>query len=429
MSNKQKTSTKTSAKLPEESSTKLTTKTNITPNQTIKTSQDKSSKKSLPSVIQAFNKPLILGVTGAALALIVVGGIIMLAKSSGKSETAQVELPEEAWTKQYYTTIRALQDDNDLDYLADVTDIRGYFYQANDDREPTLVLTYEKDGKPHADTFQSNSAEKSAAHSNYVDSEVVLLYNLNDKTYDYYISIPIEGSEEVNYLRFGDMVSASASGAKHVIVNPENDDTAKDADGKEVTLTDFDKKFIIVEDSRPGVEFRKDFTEQELVNFLQQVSAAYEPRQSLIDKADSAVKEKIIALEQKQAQITKLKAAEKAKTNKEKQRPSGIKVGSDFVKFGRYKGSNMSSAEGNTLILNANGTASLSGNFGNSGTSDKYNYTYKIGTYDFTQDPYSSSVRDAILLYLSDGTMARALYVYNGKLHDGGVGIYEYVGE
>lgn len=89
----------------------------------------------------------------------------------------------------------------------------------------------------------------------------------------------------------------------------------------------------------------------------------------------------------------------------------------------------MSSAEGNTLILNANGTASLSGNFGNSGTSDKYNYTYKIGTYDFTQDPYSSSVRDAILLYLSDGTMARALYVYNGKLHDGGVGIYEYVGE
>ena len=109
----------------------------------------------------------------------------------------------------------------------------------------------------------------------------------------------------------------------------------------------------------------------------------------------------------------------------DKENPNVFKIGDYTVKCGTYKGED--AATGETLIVNSDGTAVLSANFGNG--IEEVKYTYKIEKHDFAQDISSSpSYEDAIVFYNADGSKAFGLCSFeNNTLSDGGIGFYRFV--
>ena len=76
-----------------------------------------------------------------------------------------------------------------------------------------------------------------------------------------------------------------------------------------------------------------------------------------------------------------------------------IQVGDSNIKYGTYKGE--AAVQGNTLVLKADGTATLNGK----------NYTYKVESHDFSQDSSAKVIKSALVFTGSDSF---SLYATNG---------------
>lgn len=76
-----------------------------------------------------------------------------------------------------------------------------------------------------------------------------------------------------------------------------------------------------------------------------------------------------------------------------------LRIGNKDIKFGKYEG--IDAATGDILIINKDKTATLNG--------EKYDYI--IDKHDFSQDPSTASILDAIVFKNSSGQTAFALYV------------------
>lgn len=95
----------------------------------------------------------------------------------------------------------------------------------------------------------------------------------------------------------------------------------------------------------------------------------------------------------------------------------GIQIGNYTIKYGTYKGEEATANQ--KLVINSDGTASFTANFGNG--FEEVSYTYKIEDHDFSQD-IVPSYEKAVVFYNLDGSRAFGYYpCEDNVLTNGGI--------
>ena len=222
-----------------------------------------------------------------------------------------------------------------------------------------MVINYQKDNQDYSNVYYI-SDDKVNVLINNEPSTVELLYNIQNKKYDYYShvknnnthkykTIAEQINERIQELEKGrNKTNEQVEETTEYTFSDETIEKVVDVNGKEISLNKFDETFIKPDIKQDTISYSYDLEEKDLKSKITKQIEEYTPVEKIINKkTQTEVDKKVEEVEKTKEEMAKAKeevakkeAEEKAKKEaeeRERQEREGFKVGSYTLKYGRYE--------------------------------------------------------------------------------------------
>ena len=359
-----------------------------------------------------------------------------------------------AWGDKYHMYLKnavadTQSDKNDVYGMPNnMEDTKIQFIETKENEPPKMAMTYKVDGNEYVNIYYINDDDTIGYMAYKQPSSLQLLYNIELKQYIWYIHIvdgnnhsykPVDSKvEEQNSTAYESSANVENVTSENVTTNNTNtttqdtvtkvetdadytfteeemkSDNKEVAEGETPTISKFEDTFVVpeIEDNRTSVDLHSTVEDKVLKEAVKSAVEGYKPEEKIItEEVKTQTEDTVSKLETKKEEIKKAEEEAKRKAEEEAARKAaeeaakGLKVGSYTIKYGTYV---MNENSAYKVVINADGTASVTLSDGNR-TYDK-KYTYKVGQHDFAQDISGPSYETAIIMYNSDGTTAFAYF-------------------
>ena len=233
---------------------------------------------------------------------------------------------EQEWANTYYNYIKEQNNEETGENKIQNNSKIG-FVNITEVENPVMIVEYKKEEKTYTDIYYI----KEGTVKNIIDlgiSDVELLYNINEKEYNWYTHKETDTSDE--YEKVSNQISEATKKAS------ENDETninvSKDkgytftkgekisvdtVDGDKISMPKFDTVFVKTDVEIDKVDYDKEMTDKELKNSITEEAKNYKNKDEIIsEEVKSNVTQKVGEVETKQQEMEKAKE-EKAKKEEE----------------------------------------------------------------------------------------------------------------
>ena len=348
------------------------------------------------------------------------------------------------WGDTYYSNLNEKIENGEY---SDATNEKMEFVQLEENQTPAMILNYENNSNKimEISVIDGENVVKTKKYQVESNEELSLdmLYNIETQEYNWFKhEIKTDGTENFTQLTQNDIEQElEATEDKKFEFKAEEMIEEEVQEGEIPAISKFDEKFVEPEVERKEIEvdLSSEIEEKEFKEKVSEAVKEFEENNSkTTEEAKEKTNEKLQELETKKEEIKKAeeekarleeearkkaeeeakKAAEEAAKKAAEEAAKGLKVGSNTVKYGTYKGKD--AATGETLILKSDGTAIYNGK----------TYKLTVGKDDFAQDISTAGhLKDAIILKSSSGELGLSLFVSSdGTLSDGDINNYTYSG-
>lgn len=295
------------------------------------------------------------------------------------------------------------------------------FIDLKEDSTPSMMVIYKESDKKKINIYRERKIN--TENSKYIinnsmtneenkEYDIQYIYNTELKENRWYLTDTTVDSKMISYSdiqKYFDRTDKkdnfnNITASEEEINKNSSYDFNKDEMQQNQEISKFEETFIpvdneLVEKLYPRFTVTTDMTEKEIKSAMKENIAKYNPtNEEINNQIKTATETKITELENKKEQIkvaqeekAKKEAEEKAKAEEEvaKKAQEGIQLGTHTIKYGTYKGKY--GAEGDTLIIKADGTATLkTSNF-------QETYECSVGNHNFAQDSSSVSNEKALI--------------------------------
>lgn len=347
---------------------------------------------------------------------------------------------KEDWGQKYYVYLNDVNENKkseDAGLPKDLKNSELSFYQVENVNEPIMVINYQRDKQDYSNIYYISN-DKVNVLVNTQPSSVELLYNIQNKKYDYYShvvdnnthkykSIAEQINERIQELEKGrNKANEQVEEKAEYTFSDETIEKVVDVNGKEISLNKFDETFVKPNIKTEKISYNFDLGEKELKSKIIKQVEQYSPVEKIITKETQAeIEKKVEEVEKTKEQITKAKeeiakkeAEEKAKKEaeeRERQEREGFKVGSYTLKYGRYEWDLAELGDPGrkeTYILRSDKTCTHTDYEGKT-----TNCTFTTGRATDGQSIESMVERDALIIHESNG-YERSYFPKNGGFRD-----------
>lgn len=388
-------------------------------------------------------KKKVIIITSIILVILIITGIVIgiCLKNKNEEKNEGENVTGSKWGDTYYAYLKEALEENDkteaeekYGIIQGMEDAKLQFCEIEENQDPAMIMTYKKDNNSYVNVYQKTDDEKVTYIAYKQPTDIEYLYNIEKEEYSWYIHANDENSEAysllkniVNKLKENSSKSEENANvniaeleADYTIKQNEKEETWETESGEKVTLAKFDEIFVKPEvEENNKIDFSSEIEEKDLE---EEFKKAVEKHQKEIEKITDEIKENI-AKKVEEIKIKKEKI-EKAKEEAKK----GLKIGKYTLKYGKYVGYVDDYRLDEILVLNSDGTCSLTANWQGKGYSAR-SFKYKVGTYNFAQgvDP---DYQTGIALLNEDGTTnSKYIPTSNTALSDGDLVLFKYEGE
>ena len=195
------------------------------------------------------------------------------------------------WGDTYYAYLKGVKKSEDKTQYglnSDTNNVTVEFIQAIEEKDPVMVMTYQKDASEYSNIYYINNSG-SVEYSQYtVPNSVEYLYNIEDSKYSWYMHTTEEGIEKYQSVEnITQVLLGEATETDEVSF--EQDDFIRDETN--MNLSEFDKLFIETETSNTG-KTNIDFSSDDL-NFKDTITNAVNGYKSDEELATDEMKETV----------------------------------------------------------------------------------------------------------------------------------------
>lgn len=363
---------------------------------------------------------------------------------------------KQSWGQKYYMYLKDVnenkkQDDAGLPKKLKKSELT--FYDIENVKDPVMVIDYKKENEEYSNVYYIYE-EKINVLTYQQPSKIELLYNIENKKYDYYSHVKENDSNKYKSIaqqiqeRIAELEKGRQNNNEQKVeetteytFNSESVDKVTDINGKEISLTKFDQTFVKPEIKEKTINYNFDLEEKDLKEAITNQIEEYKPADKVVTKEVETQIEKKVEETSKtkeemvkaQAEVDKKVAEEKAKKEaeeREKALKAGLKVGSQTLKYGTYTtsvphgGANGSDLFG-TITLKPDGKFHIKTNFEQS--SGEARTIDEDGTYTTGKSMNSYDSQDTIFFTTSSGYKF-SFFVTNSSYFNSQWIIYKYSG-
>ena len=365
----------------------------------------------------------IIGIIVVVVAIIGVGGFF------GYKYYKDNQGLDTEWADTYYTFIKESKEKNSETKVKDNSKIT--FIQVPEVEEPVMIVKYVEEEKKYTDIYYINE-EKVENVISLEPNEVKMLYNIENKTYNWYIHNTTETEEKYSLVSNSILELSDEEKAKNEYTYKINEEIKQETvDGNTLSIKKFDTEFVEPEIEIEEIDYKDDLNDKELKENLSDGTKEYKTNDKITDKkVQEQVEEKVTEVNTKQEEMTKAQEAVKQKEEEERKKAEeeakkGFKVGNYTLKYGTYTGYFWGDVVPNSkLIFRSDGTAQITREL--SGGITTKETTYKLGSRNFSQTEIPD-YRQCIVFYDTNGEYDYYLPVSNTELSDGGLFSFKYV--
>ena len=378
------------------------------------TSQESKKKSSKKAIIITIVAIIILAIAGVAGCFVY--NHIQESKTVGTD-----------WGDTYYAYLKeAISEDSNIeDYglQKGMDNIELQFLEVGE-KNPVMVMTYEKEDNPYVNIYRTNGEEQVDKVVYSEPSTVEFLYDIKYESYSWYIHTETEENDSYKLIYT-------------VLSNPdknnEADYTIKKGEEKtqeKIVLSKFDEIFVKPEiEASEKIEFSPDMEAKELKENITNGVEEYKPQKEIVtEEVEKATETKVTEMEETKKSIETAKEEIKKEEERKaaEELAKGLKVGSVTLKYGKYVSdvSQMDSSMYGTIILKPDGKFHVKANC-------EGDYPYKNldcdGTYKIDKILNSFEYFDGLTFTTNTGVSFSLEAHSGGKLSDQWHG-YTYVG-
>ena len=326
-----------------------------------KKDKNKDEIKNNKDISKKFSKKIII-ICSVLLFLVLLGiGLFVLYKYRESKKPIEQE-----WGQTYYMYLKDVNEKNkqkDAGLPNNLKTSKLNFYEVDAIKDPVMVIDYKNDGNNYSNVYFINNNKVNVMVYNQ-PSEIELLYNIENKKYDYYSHI--KDNDTNRYKSIAEQINERLKELEKSKNNNSSDnkqsveesteysfgsdsvDKVVDVNGKEISLNKFDQTFVKTDVVDKGIDYNFKLDEGELKNVITEKIKEYKTTDEKITKSvETSVKKKIEKMESTKKEmetakeeVAKKEAEEKAKKEAEekaRQEREGFKVGSYIIKYGRYE--------------------------------------------------------------------------------------------
>ena len=315
---------------------------------------------------------------------------------------------KEEWGQKYYVYLKNIKENKknkEAGLPEKLKNSKIGFYEVNDVKDPIMIIEYEK----NKETYTNMYYIKNEKVNNIVykePTEIEFLYNIENKTYNYYAHTKDEESDT-----YSNVLNKINNQEDNYTFEKDEKDSVIDENGKEISISKYDETFIKPKIKDNKLYYNTSLKESKLKDTVKKGIDKYMTADELKDYVTELIEEQLENINKLKEEIknaqTELEKQQQEEKRKAEEQAKGLQVGGETVKYGTYVGQEFGS--GFTLILNSDNTAKL----------NDTNYTFTVETYNFAQDSSSDNYQEAIVLKNSDGSIGFAVYPSDGKLVNG----------
>ena len=249
------------------------------------------------------------------------------------------------WADTYYTFIKESKEKNTEKKVKDNSKIT--FIQVPEVEEPVMIVKYVEEEKNYTDIYYINE-EKVENVISLEPNEVKMLYNIENKTYNWYIHNTTETEEKYSLVSNSILELTDEEKAKNEYTYKINEEIKQETvDGNTLSIKKFDTEFVEPDIKIEEIDYKEDLNDKELKENLNDGTKEYKTNDKITDKkVQEQVEKKVTEVNTKQEEMTKA------------QEKKGFKVGSYTLKYGTYKSNLEGDVVGNNgkYTINQNGT-------------------------------------------------------------------------
>ena len=146
---------------------------------------------------------------------------------------------------------------------------KNSFYEVKDVKQPVMVINYQKDKQDYSNVYYISDDKVNVIVYNQ-PSTVELLYNIENKKYDYYLHVKDKDTNRYKTIaqqindRINELKDSKTIRPEEAEYSFKDDDVDKvtDVNGKEIILTKFDETFIKPDVKEKKIEYNFDLEEK-----------------------------------------------------------------------------------------------------------------------------------------------------------------------
>ena len=349
---------------------------------------------------------------------------------------------KEDWGQKYYMYLKDVNEnkkEEDAGLPKNLKESTLSFFKIENIERPVMVIDYEKDKQEYSNVYFISKNKVNVLIYNQ-PSKVELLYNIQNKKYDYYSHIVENNSNR--YKSIAEQINETIAklekarkkssenetieeGAEYTF-DSQSTEKVTDLNGKEISLDKFDETFVKPDIKTETVYYSTDLKEKDLKSKITKGVSEYKTVEEVITKQIEKKVEKKVqevlktkeAITNAKAEIEKKEAEERARKEaeeREKQEREGFKVGSYTLKYGRYEWDLAEVGDAGrkeTYILKSDKTCTHTDYEGKTTSC-----TFTTGRATDGQSIESMVIRDALIIYENDG-YSRSYFPKNDGFRD-----------
>ena len=364
-------------------------------------------------------KIIIISLVSILLIGLAVGGYVLYQYKELKKPI------KESWGQKYYVYLKDINENKKHEEAGLPKNLKKSelsFHKIENIENPVMVINYEKENQTYSNVYYIENDKINTIIYNE-PSKIELLYNIQNKKYDYYSHI-IEGStnkyktiaqqinETIKNLEEAKNKDNKIEQTTEYIFDENSEEKITDLNGKEITLTKFDETFVKPNIKEKTINYNENLEEKELKESIIKEIKEYKPASQIITKEIEKQTEKQVEkientkkeIQTAKEEIEKKEAEEKAKREAEeraKAEREGFKVGSYTLKYGRYEWDLAEVGDPGrkeTYILKSDKTCTHTDYEGKTTSC-----TFKTGRATDGQSIESMVERDALIIHESNG--------------------------
>ena len=322
-------------------------------------------------------KKVLLIVIPIVLVIVIIAAVIVgivLNKNSGEDGSVGSK-----WGDTYYAYLKEAIEEKDLNVaeekygmISDMEDARLQFCEVNDNQDPTMIMSYRKNGSSYINVYQITDEEKVNYIAYKQPTEVEYLYDIQKDEYLWYIHTTEDENELYSNLKniSNSLKESSAKSendenvniaeitADYTIKKDEAEVSTETTEGNIISYNKFDEIFV-KPDIEPNIqlEFYVDIKEKDLKKLIKHAVSNYEEDlKKLTEEVKQAVSKKVEETKKKIEDVNKAKAEEEAIKK-------GLQVGKYTLKYGVYTSDIQEEDLYGTITLNYGGTFHIKSNY------------------------------------------------------------------